>query len=122
QNQQGKDWNKSSQGNRQGSAGNQQGGQGGQQSGQPGQGRQIDDNQDDLGRDANDRNKLRKDNEKSVNHGMYAYLRSSILTRPAALLPAVRDAARSASNAARFERCSAPLGAQTRAPPSPART
>lgn len=61
---------KSSQGNRQGGAGNQQGGQGGSQSGQSGQGRQIDDNQDDMGRDANDRNKVRKDNEKSGNQGM----------------------------------------------------
>jgi len=65
-----KDWDKSSQGNRQGGAGNQQGGQGGQQSGQPGQGRQIDDNQDDMGRDANNPNKTRKDNEKSGNQGM----------------------------------------------------
>lgn len=54
-----KDWDK----NKQGGMDQQQGGNAGQQSGQRQSGRQIDDNQDDLGRDVNmpDRDRNRQD-------------------------------------------------------------
>jgi hypothetical protein len=55
--------------NRQGGMGQQQGGNAGQQSGQRQSGRQIDDNQDDLGRDVNQPNQNANDPNKSGRSG-----------------------------------------------------
>lgn len=52
-----KDWDK----NQQGGPGQQQGGNAGQQSGQRQSGKQIDDNQDDMGRDVNQPDRKRQD-------------------------------------------------------------